>query len=46
MEFYIIENMIKLNDKEMEFQILLFLIVIFFFFFDHIRILIFVKFYS
>lgn len=32
MEFYIIENMIKLNDKEMEFQILLFLIVIFFFF--------------
>lgn len=31
MEFYIIENMIKLNDKEMEFQILLFLIVIFFF---------------
>ena len=45
MEFYIIENMIKLNDKEMEFQILLFLIVIFFFF-DHIRILIFVKFYS
>lgn len=32
MEFYIVENMIRLNDKGMEFQILLFLIVILFIF--------------
>lgn len=32
MEFYIIENMMKLNDKEMEFQMLLFLIIIFIYF--------------
>lgn len=32
MEFYIVENMIRLNDKGMEFQLLLFLIVILFIF--------------